>query len=95
MNISVNKLFDKMEEELREAKKMSSDAKIRERTYAIKAICELILEESSFTTNKEISKVVSPTPPPAFVQPIKVVETPQQNRIKTEDGANGESLFDF
>jgi hypothetical protein len=94
MNISVNRLLDKMEEELRGAKKMSSDAKIRERAHAIKAICELILEESSCITDAEVNKVVSPSPP-SFVQPIKVVETPQKNRMKTEDGANGESLFDF
>jgi hypothetical protein len=93
MNIPVNRLLDKMEEELTEAKRVSSDAKIRERAYAIKSLCELILEESSFTTNTEVSKGVSAPPP--FVQPIKVVEIPKQNRMKTEDGANGESLFDF
>lgn len=93
MNISVNRLLDKMEEELSAAKRMSSDAKIRERVHAIKAICELILEESSFTTNTEVNTIVSPSP--SFVQPIKVVETPQQNRMKIEDGVNGESLFDF
>lgn len=84
-----------MEEELREAKKMGSEAKIRERAHAIKAICELILEESSVIASTEMSKIVSVAPAPSFVQPIKVVDVPQQNRMKTEDGSNGESLFDF
>ena len=51
MNISVEKLLHKIEEELKEAKGTNSDAKIRERVHAIKTMCELILEESTTVTS--------------------------------------------
>jgi hypothetical protein len=104
MDISVNKLLDKIGDELTEARKMNSEAKIRERAYAIKAICELILEDSSHSrsTMESVSQkqvMVSAQP---VMEPIQVVpqvqqvpQIPLQNRLKTEDGANGDSLFDF
>jgi Family of unknown function (DUF5327) len=103
MDISVSRLLDKIGDELSEAKKVSSEAKIRERAYAMKAICELILEESthSRSTNEWTSQeqvIVSPPPVREPIQVPQVVQIPQaplQNRLKTEDGANGESLFDF
>jgi len=103
MDISVSRLLDKIGDELNEAKKVSSEAKIRERAYAMKAICELILEESSHSrsTNESTSqeRVMVSTPPvmePIQVQQVvQVSQVPLQNRLKTEDGANGESLFDF
>ena len=54
MNISVEKLLHKIEEELKEAKGTNSDAKIRERVHAIKTMCELILEESTTVTSTTI-----------------------------------------
>jgi Family of unknown function (DUF5327) len=96
MNISVNRLLDKIGDELTEAKKVDSEAKIRERVYAIKAICELILEESSVTRRTEtISRSNQVVPPMPLMEPIQVPQVPQQNRLKTDDGANGESLLDF
>ena len=47
MDISVSRLLDKIGDELNEAKGSESNAKLREHAYAMKAICELILEESS------------------------------------------------
>ena len=103
MDISVSRLLDKIGDELSEAKKVSSEAKIRERAYAIKAICELILDETSVSrsTNESTSQErVMVSPPPVMEslqvpQVVQVPQVPQQNRLKTEDGANGESLFDF
>ena len=103
MDISVSRLLDKIGDELNEAKKVGSEAKIREHAYAMKAICELILEESthSRSTNEWISQeqvIVSPPPvrePLQVPQVVQVPQAPLQNRLKTEDGANGESLFDF
>ena len=103
MDISVSRLLDKIGDELSEAKKVSSEAKIRERAYAMKAICELILGESSHSrgTNESASQervMVSPPHVMESLQVPQVVQVPQvplQNRLKIEDGANGESLFDF
>ena len=42
--------------------------------------------------------MVPPSPVRESLQVPQVVQVPQaplQNRLKTEDGANGESLFDF
>ena len=100
MDISVSRLLDKIGDELNEAKKVGSDAKIREHAYAMKAICELILEESthSRSTNEWTSQEQVIVSPPPVREPIQVPQVPQaplKNRLKTEDGANGESLFDF
>jgi Family of unknown function (DUF5327) len=98
MNISVSRLLDKMGDELSEAKKMSSEAKIRERAYAIKAICELILDETSVSrsTNEPTAQKQVMVSTPSLMESIKVQQvSPQQNRLKMEDGVNGESLFDF
>ncbi len=98
MDISVSRLLDKMEDELSEAKRMSSEAKIRERAYAIKAICELILDESpvSSRTNESTARGELLVSTPLLMESIQNQPFPQQqSRLKTEDGANGESLFDF
>ena len=52
MNISVEKLLHKIEEELKGAKGTNSNAKIRQRVHAIKTMCELILEESTTVTSR-------------------------------------------
>lgn len=99
MNISVNKLLDKIGKELQEAKQAGSNAKIREHAYAMKALCELILEEPSYAAT-EVSRPAVPPPavsfqqqPISFQQPVTI--QPPQKRLEVEDGANGDSLFDF
>ena len=74
MDISVSRLLDKIGDELNEAKKVGSDAKIREHAYAMKAICELILEESthSRSTNEWTSQEQVIVSPPPVREPIQV-----------------------
>ena len=100
MNISVEKLLHKIEEELKEVKGANSDAKIRERVYAIKTMCELILEESttatsssttSATINKPANLVVSN---PAYRGQVASMPN-QQERLIIDEESNGESIFDF
>ena len=95
MDISVNKLLDKIAAELTEAKRAGSEAKIRERTQAIKAICELILDEAPSVKRVEAVKVDGPVPQPGFVPQTAPLMMPQQERMVMEDEANGESIFDF
>ena len=45
MNISVDKLLSKIEQELQHAKNSSKSESLRERVYSIKILCELILDE--------------------------------------------------
>lgn len=45
MNISLQKLLLKMEEELRMAKAAATEAAQREKIHSIKTLCELVLDE--------------------------------------------------
>ena len=101
MNISVEKLLHKIEEELKEAKDTNSNAKIRERVHAIKTMCELILEESttvtssttttSATANNASNLVVSNR---AYSGQVASMPN-QQERLIIDEESNGESIFDF
>ena len=101
MNISVEKLLHKIEEELKEAKGTNSNAKIRERVHAIKTMCELILEESttvtssttttSATANNASNLIVSN---PAYSGQVASMPN-QQERLIIDEESNGESIFDF
>nr|WP_295974812.1 YwdI family protein [uncultured Bacillus sp.] len=96
MDISVNKLLDKISAELAEAKRAGSTAKIRERAQVIRALCELILDESSTEKKAESANAVQSI---RQIQPIISHPTtqmmPQQERKVMDDEANGESIFDF
>ncbi|KAA9012541.1 YwdI family protein [Niallia endozanthoxylica] len=100
MNISVGKLLDKIGKELQEAKQTGSDAKIREHAYAMKTLCELILESPSHAA-AEVSgsavphQAVSFQQQPISFQPQSVTIQPPQKKLEVEDGANGDSIFDF
>ena len=101
MNISVEKLLHKIEEELKEAKGTNSNAKIRERVHAIKTMCELILEESttvtsthyttSATANNASNLIVSN---PTYRGQVASMPN-QQERLIIDEESNGESIFDF
>lgn len=100
MNISVEKLLRKIEEELKEAKGTNSDTKIRERVHAIKTICELILEESTtITSTTTTSATVNKSPNLVVSNPAyrgQVASLPnQQERLIIDEESNGESIFDF
>ncbi|WP_045515979.1 YwdI family protein [Neobacillus niacini] len=95
MNITVEKLLRKMEEELKLAKNSTKQENLREKVYSIKILCELILDE------KQIQQEAPLNPIPAY-QPITVQPSIQQpvslnqpKKLEMEDEANGDSLFDF
>lgn len=88
MDISVNKLLEKMAAELAEAKRVDSEAKMRERVRVIKVLCELILDETPASAAKEPSS-------PSFVSRTTPQKLPPQEERMVLDEANGESIFDF
>ena len=94
MNITIQQLLAKIEDQLTEAKTSSTDARIRERVYAIKSLCELVLEQEG----KASLAYQQPVQQPSFQavqEPITIPkQTIQTNKIKMEEG-NGDSLFDF
>ena len=105
MNISVNKLLAKIEDELKQAKGAQKDEQLREKIYSIKILCELILDEKHETdANSESRQPIQQPyvqPQPVYQQQVfqqPVVQQPsvigQPKKIDIDE-ANGDSLFDF
>ncbi|WP_445488947.1 YwdI family protein [Niallia sp. 03133] len=93
MNISVQKLLAKMEDQLIEAKASDSDSRIRERVHAIKSLCELILDQEEKREGLS-HQVMQPTANIPQVSFSPTTQTMQTQKLNTEEG-NGDSLFDF
>lgn len=109
MNISVQKLLAKMEEELNQARASHKEESLRERVYSIKILCELILEEKQ--TGRDVQQATDANQQstaaqvfqqaayqPAVSQPIfqhPTVTAPQPKKLELDEEANGDSLFDF
>ncbi|MEI5908266.1 YwdI family protein [Bacillus spongiae] len=86
MNISYHSILSKMEKELQQAK---SGGEIRDHLHIIKALCEVILDDTpASTTNVSVVEPIAP-------QKTTSVTLPEQRALKTDDGANGDSIFDF
>jgi hypothetical protein len=98
MDISLQKLLLKMEEELRLAKSAESETTQRERIHSIKTLCELVLDEpvKNGTGKAGYSNAaVQPSIPQQMTvsQPSPLM--PQPRKLEMEDNSNGDSLFDF
>ncbi|MBO0958544.1 YwdI family protein [Neobacillus sp. MM2021_6] len=100
MNISIQTLLAKIDEELKLAKSSAKPEGLREKVYSIKILCELILDEKP-----EVPMKQQPAPvitQPVFQQPVMAQQVfqqpaslPQAKKIEMDDEANGDSLFDF
>ena len=105
MNISMQKLLLKMEEELKRAKAAESEAMQRERIHSIKTLCELVLDEPPENSRGFVVPAKQAAPqyvPPQPVIPQQQIPVnqqpsmiPQPKKLQMEDNANGDSLFDF
>jgi hypothetical protein len=91
MNISVQKLLAKIEEELKRAKLNDNEKSLREKVYSIKIMCELILDEK----DQENTSVAIKSP--VAVQQSHATSFSLMNQPKklNDDDANGDSLLDF
>lgn len=101
MNISVQKLLSKIEEELRLAKTSSKEERLREKVYSIKILCELILDEKQENGHPSVASQPIVTQP-SFQQQVAQQQAFQQSpslnqppKMDLGDEANGDSLFDF
>ena len=106
MNISVQKLLTKIEEELKLAKSSTREESLREKVYSIKILCELLLDEKQ-SVNSEAPVAPLPVVQPAisyqaFQQPVmnqpiiqQAAPLQQPKKLDMENEANGDSLFDF
>jgi len=94
----MNKILDKMQQELQHAKNEGSEQKVRERLMAIRTLCDLVLDEFPAEAKRvEVIPVQQTQQVMQQMQPIQPVQTTtiQQTTKLEEDDANGDSLFDF
>ncbi|MCA1065520.1 YwdI family protein [Rossellomorea sp. AcN35-11] len=93
MNIPHHTLIKKIELELGKAKSAEKSQTIREHVYSIKALCEVLLEENTAATS------FSAQPSTPYFQESQPSQKPvaiqKEEPLETDDGANGNSLFDF
>ncbi|WP_064091988.1 YwdI family protein [Rossellomorea aquimaris] len=95
MNIPHQSLMKKMEHELGKAKSAEKSQQIREHIYSIKALCEVLLEENNQVGTNSFQSPKQPLPYIQESQPQRLESIPKEEPLETEDGANGDSLFDF
>lgn len=89
MQVSVEAVLNKLTSELAAARQQQNTAKVREHLAAIRALCDLILEEQQETQAAPVileQRPVYTAPAPTF-SPAPV--------LLKEEGANGGSLLDF
>lgn len=103
VNIPVQTLLAKIEEELKLAKSSAKQESLREKVYSIKILCELILDQKpTAKTEVSVNQLAPVIPQQAFQQPLmnqqafrQPASLPQAKKIEMDDEANGDSLFDF
>lgn len=88
MKIPVQKLLAKIEDELRMAKGSVKVEDLREKVYSIKILCELILDEQQAKGERTGASSEQMSLPPSD-------SVNQLRKLEMNDGANGNSLFDF
>ncbi|WP_144614837.1 YwdI family protein [Bacillus cereus] len=95
MQISSDKILNKMANEIAKAKS-SEGQKSKEHVLVVRALCDLLLDEqveSSTYREPQIQSKIIGSQPITTVQPVMPVSG-EPVYIK-EEGANGNSLFDF
>ncbi|MBS4206843.1 YwdI family protein [Bacillus sp. FJAT-50079] len=92
MNVSYEKLFEKMELELRKAKATRNKQQLQGHMHVIKALAEVMLEEDK---SEKVALEQQPFVPQVVPSPIPTVTGIGEKTLETDDGANGDSLFDF
>nr|WP_106783417.1 YwdI family protein [Lysinibacillus timonensis] len=90
--ISFQTLLEEMEKHIRYAKEAKSNQQAREHLIAIRALCDVGLVEqnsNNTVTTANLEENIS-------LQPVQLKNTTlsSSNKIR-EDGANGDSIFDF
>ncbi|EMI9088171.1 MULTISPECIES: YwdI family protein [Bacillus] len=95
MQISSDKILNKMANEIAKAKS-SEGQKSKDHLLVVRALCDLLLDEQAESPTyrePQIQSQVIGTQPITTVQPVMPVSG-EPVYIK-EEGANGNSLFDF
>ncbi|PAQ15297.1 hypothetical protein CD798_07320 [Bacillaceae bacterium SAOS 7] len=91
MNISHQSVLNKIEIEVRQAKHAEKSDEIKRYVHTIKALCDLVLESAEGQGTVSSVRGEHTFPLPTLSQP----SISQEEKLETEDGANGDSIFDF
>jgi hypothetical protein len=86
LTISIATILAKMEEELRRARAADNPQRVREHVAAVRALCDLVLEEGE---KREMPAVSLPETAPLLIRQGK------GERVDIGGDANGPSLLDF
>ncbi|WP_054768736.1 YwdI family protein [Lysinibacillus parviboronicapiens] len=87
--ISYQAILQQLEKQLADAKQAASEQQIRETLSAIRALCDVVLDSSVELPKaqpKHLPQMLATEPTPPSLYTAKVEE---------DDGANGDSIFDF
>jgi len=101
LNIHHQALLKKIEQELLRAREAEKSELVRQHLYSIKTLCELALDTAGDVKSLELEQPVSMTVNNPIQQSLQVnqasipVTVTKQEKLETDDGANGESIFDF
>lgn len=92
MNVSHEKVLQKMEQEIAAARNAGPE-EMERHIYAIKSMCDLLIGAGMDMPAPKQASVTPAIMPPPVQEPVQIVG--QKERIATEDGSNGDSIFDF
>ena len=87
--ISYQTILQHLEKQVEEAKNASTEQQIRESLTAVRALCDVVLSKAGEVVKEQ------PTPMSKVITPIPTQQPVYTAKMDEEDGANGESLFDF
>ncbi len=87
--ISYETVLGQMEQLVAQAKNNSSDQQIREQLTAIRALCDIVLQQSTVPAQQASKPAVAST----IMQPAPSL--PTASHKWQEQDANGDSIFDF
>ncbi|OCA88794.1 YwdI family protein [Pseudobacillus wudalianchiensis] len=95
MNINISHLsvLNKIEEEIRQARLAEKSSTMKQHIYTVRTLCDMLLAASD---KPGMGAGLSEAQPiePRVVQPAQPALN-QSEKLQTDDGANGDSIFDF
>ena len=92
--ITSDSLLGEIEQQVRLARQTANEQTRREAVYAVRALCNVLLSDSTPTANKPAIQHMASIEGRLASSTAKPISTLQEQPLHEED-ANGESLFDF
>ena len=99
--IQNEQILSAIEKHLVNAKTAKTNSEMREQLVAMKALCDVLLLNEVGTSSKNDVQHVQNVQHVQPIQPIQSIQSmPSQpvsptNKLQEDDGANGDSIFDF